>query len=96
MIFYVFSVLMDKMSTLTLLKTGGTEANPFVAWMFGISPWLWLLCDLIIFLAYYAFYVYMRDKVKPKTFIVFWFVAGFVRLSCCIWNYNQIRLHIWD
>ena len=95
MIFYVFSVIMDEISTLTLMKMGGTEANPFVAWMVGISPLVWLLCDLIIFLAYLACNYYMMDKVTPGVFTWFWLIAGGVRLFFAIWNYNQIRVRFW-
>jgi len=94
-VFYVFSYLMDEISTLTLMKTGGTEANLFVAWMIQISPLLWMFTDLIIFLLYYVFDAYMRNKVWPPTFTVFWLIAGSARLSCCIWNYSQILIRFW-
>jgi len=85
---------MDEISTLTILKMGGKEANPIITWMIGISPLLWILCDFIIFLSYYAMDIYLKDKVSPKTLTAFWLIAGSARLSCAIWNYNQIRLRL--
>jgi len=93
MILYVFSVLMDEISTLTFIKTGGIEVNPFVALMVGISPWVWLLYDLSLFLAAYTFDVQVRDKWDPKILTTAWMFFCVYRLSCCIWNYNQIRVH---
>jgi len=95
MIFYVLSVLMDEISTLTLIKTGGIEVNPFVVLMVGISPWIWLLYDLILFLAAYTFDVQARDKCNPKILTTAWVFFSFYRLSTTIWNYNQIRIHLW-
>ena len=93
MIFYLFSYIMDEISTLTILKMGGKEANPIITRMIGISPLLWILCDFIIFLSYYTMDIYLRDKASPKTLTAFWLIAGSARLSCAIWNYNQIRIH---
>lgn len=93
MILYVFCVLMDEISTLTLIKMGGTERNPFVALMIGISPWVWIIYDLILFLGAYTFDVEATDKWDPKILTGAWSFFSFYRLSCCIWNYNQIRMH---
>ena len=92
--FYVFSYLLDEISTLTLLKIGGLEVNLFVAWMIGVSPLLWMFGDLLIFLAYYACDYYMMDKVTPGFFKWFWVIAFSTRISCAIWNYIQIIIHI--
>ena len=94
MIFYIFSVIMDEISTLTLLKMGGTEGNPFVAWMIGISPLVWVLYDLIMFLAVYTFDIHNREKWGSKFFTAFWSFFVIYRLSLTIWNYNQIRLRL--
>ncbi|GAG53639.1 unnamed protein product [marine sediment metagenome] len=91
MIFYIFSCILDEISTLNYLKKGGIETNPIVAWMIGISYLVWILYDVIMFLVTYAYNFYMRDKLNPKIFTAFWIIFGALRLYAAIHNIQGAR-----
>ena len=88
LLFYGLSSVLDEVSSLVNLAMGGVELNPRVAWMIGVHPLFYFLCDMAIFLTFCALDRVLRDRVW-KIYLI-WVLAGSARLICFAWNYIQI------
>jgi len=79
-IFQALCSALDEISTFTILSKGGIELNPTVAWLLGINPLLYPLCDAALFLI--AWFV-DEQLIKRKVDLCFlWVATGVARLLC--------------
>ncbi len=71
---------LDEISTFTILSRGGVELNPSVAWLLGINPLLYPICDLALFLV--AWGVDERLIKRKVDLWLLWTATGIARLLC--------------
>ncbi|GAI75944.1 unnamed protein product [marine sediment metagenome] len=63
---------------------GANELNPTVAWLLGINPLLYPICDLALFLVAWSV---DEQLIKRKVDLWFlWIAAGVARLLCVAWS----------
>jgi len=80
LIFLALCSALDEISTFTHLSMGANELNPRVAWLLGINPLLYPLCDIALFLL--AWFV-DKQLISRKVDLWFlWMSAGVARLLC--------------
>jgi len=79
-LFQALCSVLDEISTFTILSRGGIELNPTVAWLLGINPLLYPICDLALLLA--AWGVDERLIKRKVDLWLLWTATGVARLLC--------------
>jgi len=79
-LFQAICSALDETVTFYILFKGGVELNPVVAWLISITPLLYPICDLALFLVAWGV---DEQLIKRKVDLWFlWTAAGMVRLVC--------------
>jgi len=88
--FYSLCVILDEVSTFSILALGGEELNPRLSLILGIHPLLWSLMDIALFL----YFVVLSKIPKFKGLAILPLGVGASRLLCFLWNAMQIVLKL--
>jgi len=80
LLFLALCSALDEISTFAHLSMGANELNPRVAWLLGINPLLYPLCDITLFLLAWA--VDERLIKRKVDLWLLWTATGVARLLC--------------
>jgi len=79
-LFQALCSALDEIFTFTHLSMGANELNPRVAWLLGINPLLYPMCDIALFT---LAWIIDKQLISRKVDLWFlWTAAGMVRLFC--------------
>lgn len=83
-LFFALCSALDEISTFTILSNGGVELNPTVAWLIGINPLLYPLCDATLLLISCTLHELLIKRKVDLWYI--WVAVGMIRLLCVALN----------
>ena len=80
LLFQALCSSLDEIVTFNNLFKGGVELNPMVAWLLGINPLLYPLCDIALFLLAWIIDEQLISRKVDLWFL--WTATGVARLLC--------------
>jgi len=80
LLFFALCCALDEASTFLHLYTGGSELNPNVAYLLGISPLLYPLFDIVLILLFWVTDRALGRRIGDLW--ILWASAGIARLFC--------------